>query len=999
MINNYANRVFTAFLFVLALALTAAGQSTTVVKGEVQDPSGAFVPAAQVTLSGPKGFAKTLSTTELGVYEFEPLPPGKYKLRIAATGFTPLEVRNLTLEGGKPIVLKSQLAIATESQSVTVADYTAVSVETSSVAGAIVLRGGDLDVLSDDPDDLASDLQALAGPSAGPNGGDIYVDGFSGGKLPPKSSIREVRVNQNPLSAEYDRLGFGRIEILTKPGTDKLRGQAFFNFGNENLNSRNPFSTTRAPYSMRHYGLNLGGPLSKKASWFIDADRREIDENAVISATVLDSNLLETPFQQTVVTPMRHWSVNPRLDYQLSTNNTLVVRYSEARNNNQNQGLGQFTLPSRATSSESSDHVLQMTETAILGTHAVNETRFQYNRSNSLMLGDNSTPALSVLESFNSGGALIHDSGSRENRFEWQNITSITHGTHMFKFGGRLRYDRVGDTSDSNFNGSFTFAGGLAPLLDSSNSIVNGADGQPTMIAVTSLERYRRTLYFQQLGLSAATIRALGGGASQFNLTAGTPLTNVAQTDVGLFAEDTWRVKPNLNLSYGLRYETQSNISDYRDLAPRISIAYGLGKTPGQTKTVIRTGFGMFYDRINDSMTLQSLRFNGTTQQQYYVENPDFYPVIPDVATLSSSIVDPTRRTLVNDIRAPYLAQTIFGVDHQLPKNTSISTNFIYSRGVHMLRTRNVNAPLEDGTRPMGDIGNVYQYESTGFLTQKQLMVNISSRFRRNVTLFGFYVLGKADSDTDGSGSFPVNQYNVASEYGDAAYDVRHRAMIGGSIRAKWGVTFNPFIMMSSGAPFNITTGRDNNGDSLFNDRPSFAASGATGANIASTAFGVFNLSPGATDALIPRNYGRGPSQFTVNLRASRTWGFGERNSGTTTQQPGGDGPMRGGMPPMGGGGGGGMRGGGGGGMRGGGGPGGPGGMFDASSGKRFSLTASISARNLLNHVNLGSPIGNLSSPLFGESNSLGGGFGPGGGGGASGAGNRRIDLQLRLSF
>ncbi|MGC4050346.1 MAG: carboxypeptidase regulatory-like domain-containing protein [Paludibaculum sp.] len=296
--NNYARRVFTAFVLAMALALAAAAQSMTVVKGEVDDPSGSFVPGAQVTLSGGKGFTKTLTTNEMGVYEFEPLPPGKYKLRIAATGFTPLEVRNLSLEGGKPISLKSQLVIASETQSVTVADYTAVSVETSSVAGAIVLRGEDLDVLSDDPDDLASDLQALAGPSAGPNGGDIYVDGFSGGKLPPKSSIREVRVNQNPFSAEYDRLGFGRIEILTKPGTDKLRGQAFFNFGNENLNSRNPFSTSRAPYNMRHYGLNLGGPLSKKASWFIDIDRREIDENAVISATVLDTNLLETPFHR-----------------------------------------------------------------------------------------------------------------------------------------------------------------------------------------------------------------------------------------------------------------------------------------------------------------------------------------------------------------------------------------------------------------------------------------------------------------------------------------------------------------------------------------------------------------------------------------------------------------------------------------------------------------------------------------------------------------------------
>ena len=990
--NTWITRcVRMVLLCAAALAGAALAQNVGSVKGVVSDPSGASVPAAHVTLTGGREFTKTAETSALGAYEFGAVPAGKYKLRITATGFTPFEVRNLTLEAGKPVTLKSELVIATETQSVTVADYSEVSVETSSVAGAIVLKGADLDVLSDDPDDLASDLQALAGPSAGPNGGEIFVDGFSGGKLPPKSSIREVRINQDPFSAEYDRMGFGRIEILTKPGTDKLHGQGFFNFGNQDLNSRNPFAPTRAPYSMYQYGGNIGGSLGKKASWFFNAERRSIDENAVVSATVLDANLQPAPYSESIVTPIRRFDLSPRLDYQINQNNTLVGRYSYDETSSAEQGIGQFTLPSQATDTNSHGHTLQLTETAILNVHMVTETRFQYMHTRMMDTGDNSTPSLMVLQSFNSGGAPIGLTGNTDNRFEWTNITTLTKGRHVIKFGGRLRVDSQSDSSDSNFNGTFTFAGGLAPQLDSNGQVVNGPDGLPLVEQITSLERYRRTLYYQGLGYTPAQIRLIGGMPSQFTLTTGTPLADVSQTDVGLFAQDTWRIKPNLNVSYGLRWETQTNISDYSDFAPRFSVAYGLGKNPQQTKTVLRAGFGMFYDRIGDNMTLQANRFNGTTQVQYFVANPLFYPAIPTLDEIAAAKLNPTIRTLDPGMQTPYLMQGVLGVDRQLPKNTSLSVNYIVTRGVHMLRTRNINAPMADGTYPLGDIGNVYQYDASGYLRQQQLMINMRTQFNPRVMLFGFYVLGHANSDTDGAGSFPVNQYDASTEWGRAAYDVRNRFLMGGSIRVKYGIGLNPFIMASTGGPFNITTGKDNNLDTIFNDRPTVVPAGTTGPNIVTTSYGTFNLAPLLSDTtIIARNYGQGPYSFTVNLRVSKTWGFGEATTTATQRSAGGGPPMMGGGPPMGGGGG--MRGGGGGGggMRG-------GGMFDASSGRKYSLTFTASARNLLNHVNYGPVIGNLSSPQFGESNSLAGGFGPGGGAGA--AGNRRIELGVRFAF
>ena len=997
---------YTCLNLILAAALPLAAQTAAAIKGDVTDPSGAVVPGAVVTLRGPQNFSHTIQTNETGAFVFEGLIAGRYTARITASGFTPFEVRNLKVDAGRAVSLRSELKIATETQSVTVEDMATVSVEPDSTASAIILKGEDLDVLSDNPDDLASDLQALAGPSAGPNGGEILIDGFSGGKLPPKSSIREVRINQNPFSAEYDRLGFGRIEIFTKPGSGKPRGNAFFSFGNQSLNSRNPFAANKAPYLSQQYGVDFGGPLSKKSSYFVDIERRAVDENAIINATVLDSSLLASPFSQAVVTPMTRLSVSPRVDYQLNPNNTLIFRYHLSRADSEGQGIGQFTMPSRATNTEDREHLFQLTETAVLGARAVNETRFQYGRTRLNQMGDNSQAALNVLESFNSGGALIGQSGSKEDRYEIQNYTSLNMGRHLVKFGGRLRTDDTTDLSDQNFNGTFTFAGGLAPQLDAANQVIAGSNGNPLLAEITSLARYRRTLLFQDLGYAPAQIRALGGGASQFTMTTGNPAASVLQTDAGLFAEDSWRVRPNFTLNYGLRYETQSNIKDYTNFAPRLSIAWGLdGKNGGQTKTVLRTGVGMFYDRVPSSLTLQARRFDGATQAQYFVTNPNFFPEIPSASGLAGFKLPPTVRMLADGGRAPYIMQAVAGIDRQLPWNTTVSTSFVFSRGVHMLRTRNINAPLADGTLPIPGAGNLYQFETSGFMTQKQLLVNARTRFSRRVSMFGFYVYGQANSDTDGTGSFPVNQSDVAAEWGRATYDVRHHFLMGGSLQTLWGVSLNPFISGSSGAPFNITTGRDANGDTIFNDRPSFAQAGMSGPNIVATQFGIFNLTPLAGDTLIPRNYGDGPGQFAINLRLSKTWGFGSRG--------GSENARNGEMPPpgmmgMGGGPGGGGPPGGGRGGPGGGGPGGMrGGMFDGSSDHRFNVTFSVSARNVLNHTNLGTPIGNLSSPMFGDSNSLGGFGGPGGRGGpggpggmtAGGAGNRRIELMLRFSF
>ncbi|MBI3696232.1 MAG: TonB-dependent receptor [Acidobacteria bacterium] len=641
--------------------------------------------------------------------------------------------------------------------------------------------------------------------------------------MPPKSSIREVRINQNPFSAEYDRLGFGRIEVFTKPGSDRLRGQAHFIFGDESLNSRNPFSPNRAPHQLRLYGGSLGGPLSKRSSFFVATERREIDENAVVRATILDDLLHPTLFSQSIVTPQRRLSLTPRIDYQLNPNHTIVLRYQDLRSDLANQGIGQFSLASRAVDTADRDHILQLTETAVLSARAINETRVQFIRSRSRLEGDTMLPTIQVLDAFTGGGAHTGVASNWQDRFEAQNLTSITSGTHLVKFGARMRASRLSDSSNQNFTGTFTFAGGPAPQLDANHQIVRDASGQPAWTMISSLERYRRTLLFQQRGFTPAQIRQLGGGASQFTLSAGNPLASVRQVDLGVFIEDSWRLRPNLTLNYGLRYETQTNLSDRRSLAPRLSLAWGLdGGANRQTKTVLRAGFGVFYDRFPESLVLQTIRFDGARQQQYFMADPDFFPNVPSAESLAGSLAWQAQRRVESDLRAPYIAQSVIGLDRQLPWKTTLAAHFVYSRGVHMLRTRNINAPLPGtGTRPYGDTGNVYAYESSGILKQRQLLLNFNSRFNPRVMLFGFYVHGRANSDTDGAGSFPVNQYDLSSEYGRSSYDVRHRFLLGGSLRTRWGLNWTPFILTSSGLPFNIITGRDNNQDTIFNDRPS----------------------------------------------------------------------------------------------------------------------------------------------------------------------------------
>src|ERR1051325_8241019 len=1010
---------------VLAIALGALCASLAVaqeragsLRGQVLDELGGAIVGANVTVIDAKGVEKSVVTNNAGTYTINGLAPGKYTVRAANTGFAISETPDVEVTSGKQAQFDIILKVAIEEQKVTVAaDNRELSTEPENNAGAVVLKGADLDALPDDPDDLAAALQALAGPSAGPNGGQIFVDGFTGGRLPPRASIREIRINSNPFSAEYDRLGFGRIEILTRPGTDRFRGQASFNFNDDALNARNPFSTSpkRPPIQTRQYGGNFSGPISKKkASFFVDFEKRDIDDEALIVAQVLDANNNIVGFGASAPTPSRRTSFSPRIDYQINKNNTLVGRYSYTKNTRV-IGVGGFSLPSRAYDTQSTENQVQLTETAILSKTIVNETRFQFEHQIARQNADNSIPTIQVSEACTGGGSQVGQSHTDTNNWELTNTTSIALRNHALKAGARVRWVDITAVSPQNFGGTFTFfGGGFAPVLDA-NDVPTG-----TIDEITSIQRFRRTQVFLAQGLTGAQIRALGGGASQFTLSSGNPESKVSQWDFGGFVQDDWKMRPNFTLSLGLRYENQANIGSNLNFAPRVGFAWSPGGP--QSKTVLRGGYGIFYDRVSENLTMTAERLNGVNQQQFTVLNPDFFPLIPTPDQLLAFSVPGTVYRLSNSLEAPYTMQGVFSVERQLPRNMTVAASYINVRTLHVLRTLPLDAPLPgtfipnvpgSGVRPLNcadfiptdvnpsPVCNIFEYDSSGRYNENQFIVNFNSRFHRNATMNAYYVLAKANSDTDGAGSIPADPYNLSLDYGRASGDIRHRFVMTGNFRAPWNITLNPFVIIQSGRPFNITLGRDLNGDTFNLERPALAPAGANcdDPNIRCTPYGNFKLTFGPGDVMIPRNFAEGPGSTTVNLRVSKTWNFGSEGStaSNTNDQQNRDrqrstmmgGGMAGGRGP--GGPGGGARGGFGGPDR-----GGVGGGGSAGSSK-YSLTFSLNFQNILNHTNLAAPVGNLGSGLFGESTSTAGGFG--GFGAAPSAYNRRIDAQIRFSF
>ncbi len=971
-----AHRLFRFFVlavlpFVLATTLLAQ-QNTGSLHGVVADPTGAIIPGASIVVSGN---GQKLSTTSgpTGHFQFNGLTPGQYTVDTTIEGFTHYELQGVAIAPGTSKTLNISMTIAAQQQNVQVnAESSTIDTSPESNVNAVVIKGKDLDALSDDPDQLATDLQALAGPSAGPNGGQIYVDGFSGGQIPPKEDIREIVINQNPFSAEFDSLGYGRVEIYTKAGTGHMHGHVF-SMGNDSpFDAQNPILNSNRvagsppiiepPYYVYYLHADIGGPMTKQSSFFSSIFNRSQHFQSVIDAidpgSVTAASPNGTPFNATVSNPSSRLDVGQRIDWQLGQSNSLTAHYDYYRAAFTNGSVGPLALQEQATDGLNQENTLQAMDSLVLSKNFVDNIRFRYRRIRNNQSSVSTLPSVSVSGAFTDGGNNSGTNRDNQDDYELQDYFTGSLGRHTLNFGLRLRAYRDANYSNAGTNGSYTF-----------QSLPEYLKRTPQQYTVTVVNN------------NAYTARAI-------------------PFDLALFYQDDFAVNKKITFSYGLRWETQNEIHDKSDWAPRLYLAYALGHGKGNPKTVVRAGYGWFYQRFTvpngtygAPYILNTLRYNLPTtpgelsnQQIYTVTNPTGYtetspgnPVKPPNPTSSTSA--PTYWTIAPNFHAALDMQAAIGVDRQIAKGVTGNVTYMYSRGIHDFLSNNVTAPYFNGatntypgTSLTAPATNIYQFQSGGVYREDQLMATAHAQLKK-LTIFSYYAYTNAKGDTSGVAHFASNASDPGQDYGPTTFSIRNRFLILGSVDLPYAISFSPFFVYNSGTPYNIKIGSDLTANNQFNARPTYATS-CSESGVVKTPYGCLNPNPiGTNEKIIPYGLGTGPSNYSLNLRVTKVIGFGPK----LNYENGGSG-FRGHGSGLGG--------------RGlSGNQGGPG-RLDVAVPRKYSLTLGAFGANIFNRQNLAAPNGTLISPFFDKSQSLAGGFfGP------RTSGNRSIFLTAVFNF
>lgn len=910
--------------------------------GIVLDPSGAAIAGALVTVKG-GGHGVQADSDADGQFSFHSLKPGTYSIEARAKGFDVFKVDRISLAQGESKQVDLNLTIAVEKEEVTVAGTNEqVGVGADQNANATIIRGSALDALSDDPNELQSELQTLAGPAAGPSGGEIYIDGFAGGKIPPKSSILEIRVNQDPFSAAYDRIGYGRVEIITKPGSQKFRGSISAGGNPSVVNTANPLVSNQPSYYQYTITGDVSGPISKNAAFYFNGFRYIFQNQNMVDA--LNPNDLSANIREAVPAPTETLSVNPRIDVQLSANNTLSLRDSFYRTSLTGQDVGTLNLPSQSASILSEENALQLSETYLVNAQFVNETHFQWSHIINNQEAASVMPAVTVQGAFTSGGNSGGSERDTQNNFELQNYSTTTKGNQTLRFGTRLRiYDDM-SFSNAGQNGTYTF-----------DTVAAYQAGQPSQYLATVINN---------------------------------PLINVKLFDGAIYFQDDWKVKPGFGVGMGLRFEGQNRIHDHNDWAPRVAVAWSPGlHGGGAPKTIIRAGYGWFYNRFTVPNSFAgsysgtpyialAIHDNGINQTGYIVNNPAFFdPSVP--APVSALTSAPTSiQTIDKHFHAALDMQTGVGIDRQIAKGITANVTYLFTEGVHHYLTNCVNAPAFDvGSYTItGAAPNEfnYQFQSGGFYRQNQLIFTGSVQLKRFV-FSGNYLINEARSDTEGVSYEPSVAAKPGVDYGRAVFGYRQRLTFLNSYTGPWGIVYASMLVAQSGRPYNLTIGNDLTGNNQFNARPTFGTCGAAGVD--STAYGCLDTDPaGKDETMVPFDLATGPANFVYHARLSKVIGVGPRTGsageGRTYTANGNSVSGRGignGAAAV---------------------------KLDQAAPRRFNLTFVIGASNVLNVVNLGTPNGVLLSPLYGKTQSL-----------ATGPfanptpGNRAINFQTTFSF
>ncbi len=666
----------------------------------------------------------------------------------------------------------------------------------------------------------------------------------------------------------------------------------------------------------------------------------DLQNNAIVVA--IDPMLL-TPLNEAVPAPQVTQNYSGRLDRQATKTNAFTGRYEYNEVTFRNSGVGMLVLPSEGLNTTTTMNTLQLSDMQIIGAKMISDTHFQYIRTRLDQKPVTTAATVVAQGAFNGGGSPAQLQSDHQDDYELRELFTIERGRNFIRIGGRYHGLRDANETLASYNGQFTFP---------------------------DVATYQLALE----GQTPAQIFASTGQTTQYNLSAGQANAVVFTSEAGVFAEDEWKATKNLTLNFGFRYESQSGIADHVNPAPRLGFAWAVGKTPKhRAYFVMRGGGGIFYDRFATSNILTAVRRqSGTQQTAYFITNPDFYQqylnVPPPVAELGS--VPPTIYNIDPNLRTQY--DTVAGVeiDRRIGKIGTASVNYIFLRTNHQYLSRNINAPLpgtydpadpSSGKRPMGGTQNIYQFSSGGMTVNNILFANTNLHVSKRVSLFAsgdFALTQKNDAPCDTC--FPSNQYDPHVDYGREA-SPRIMIFAGTTLNLPYSFALSLWGSAQTGVPFNITTGTDLNGDTIYNDRPAFATNPTENSQIYKTRFGTFDANPQPGEPIIPFNYGDSPSFYFLLVHLERAFQVGPRPSA---------------QPPV---------------------PGAPAATGPAPKPDRpYTLTFAVEANNIFNHVNPGPPVGVLTSPLFGQSISLNSPFSLGG---LSTSSNRTVTLHCNFSF
>jgi len=760
-----------AWLVLVIVSLASAASAQTAPRRgrlavTVMDQTNSVLPNALVTLAGQDeslaAVHRDSRTSGSGVVVFDDLGPGRYTIQAEFPGFQTVILRDVRVRAGdnrRTVVLPLQK----HDEDVTVSrDKQSSAMDPRGSAFSTVLTREQIEALPDDPDEMEQALKAMAPPGA-----TIRVDGFTGGRLPPKSQIRSIRLPRMDMFAAQNHGGMSGalfIDIMTMPGAGPMRGTLDFNFLDDGLNARNPMTRTKGDEQLRQYGFSLAGTIKpNKTSYSLSAGTASQYFSSNLFAVLPGNVVIAEPLRQ----PQDRWNFSARLDHAINKDHAVRLSFDRNSVEQRNLGVGDFNLPERAYASTSAINTLRFSENGPLGRRFFSESRLQARWTDTEMQSGVEAMTTRVNDAFTSGGAQMRG-GRQDVAFELATDLDYVRGNHSWRTGVLLEGGRYTSDDTSNYLGTYTFA---------------------------SLADYE------------------AGRASSYLRRIGDPYVRYSQVQAGLYVQDDWRILRSLLLSAGVRYGYENLVGNRGNLSPRVSAAWSPRRNGNLT---IRASYGYFYDWIAGDIYKQTLLVDGYRQREWNIRDPSY----PDPGLAGTT--PPSNRYLWSDgLVLPTAHRLSAGVDRVLTPNSRVSVVYTLGFGTNLLRPRDLNSPV-GGVRPDPNFANVVELVSDAGSSQHALNLgwNLTKMNWRRLFLFANYTLSTSRTNTAGAFSLLPNGDNLEAEWGPTSGDVRHR--FGGAFNiqpvANLTVAFN--ASARSGLPYNITTGGDGNGDGVFNDRP-----------------------------------------------------------------------------------------------------------------------------------------------------------------------------------